>query len=99
MPEYIISEKALEDINNIWIYTAENWSVEQADRYYNLIIDEIEYIVDNLDMARDFGKIRKSYRYSKVKSHLIFFKKDKENEIEVVRILHERMNIENRLAE
>jgi len=99
MPKYIISEKALEDINNIWIYTAENWSIEQADRYYNLIIDEIEYIVDNLDMARDFGKIRKSYRYSKVKSHLIFFKKDKTNEIEVVRILHERMDIENRLAE
>ena len=99
MPEYIISEKALEDINNIWIYTAENWSVEQADRYYNLIIDEIQYIVDNLNMARDFGKIRKSYRYSKVKSHLIFFKKDKTNEIEVVRVLHERMDIEKRLAE
>ena len=99
MPEYIISKKALEDINNIWIYTAENWSVEQADRYYNLIIDEIEYIVNNLDMARDFGKIRKSYRYSKVKSHLIFFKKDNANEIEVVRVLHERMDIENRLAE
>ena len=57
MSEYIISEKALEDINNIWIYTAENWSVEQADRYYNLIIDEIEYIVDNFDMALDFEKI------------------------------------------
>lgn len=99
MSEYIITEKALEDINNIWIYTAENWSVEQADRYYNLIIDEIEYIIDNLDMARDFGKIRKSYRYSKVKSHLIFFKKDSTNEIEVVRVLHERMDIENRLAE
>ena len=99
MPEYIISEKALEDINTIWIYTAENWSVEQADRYYNLIIDEIEYIIDNLDMARDFGNIRKSYKYSKVKSHLIFFKKDKSNEIEVVRVLHERMDIENRLAE
>ena len=57
MAEYIISAKAVEDINNIWIYTAENWSVEQADRYYNLIIDEIEYIVNNVDMARDFGKI------------------------------------------
>ena len=99
MPKYIISEKALEDINNIWIYTAENWSVEQANRYYNLIYDEIEYIVKNFEMARDFGKIRKSYRYSKVKSHLIFFKKDKTNEIEVVRVLHERMDIENRLAE
>ncbi len=99
MSAFIISEKALEDINNIWIYTAENWSVEQADRYYNLIMDEIEYIVRNFDMARDFGKIRKSYRYSKVKSHLIFFKNDKTNEIEVVRVLHERMDIENRLAE
>ena len=99
MSEYIINEKALEDINNIWIYTAENWSVGQADRYYNLIYDEIEYIVGNFEMARDFGKIRKSYKYSKVKSHLIFFKKDKNNEIEVVRVLHERMDIENRLAE
>ena len=99
MSEYIISEKALEDINNIWIYTAENWSIEQADRYYNLILDEIEYIVQNLERARDFGKIRKSYKYSKVKSHLIFFKKDKKNKIEVVRVLHERVDIENRLSE
>lgn len=30
MSTYIISEKALEDINAIWTYTAKNWSVEQA---------------------------------------------------------------------
>ena len=99
MSAYVISEKAVEDINNIWIYTAENWSVAQADRYYNLIYDEIEYIVNNFDMARDFGEIRKSYKCSKVKSHLIFFKKDKMNEIEVSRVLHERMDIESRLKE
>ena len=39
MTEYIISEKALDDLNTIWIYTAENWSIEQANRYYNLIMD------------------------------------------------------------
>jgi toxin ParE1/3/4 len=88
-----------EYINNIWIYTAENWSAEQADRYYNLVFDEIEYIVQNFEMARDFDKIRKSYKYSKVKSHLIFFKKHKTNEVEVVRVLHERMNIVNRLSD
>lgn len=99
MPKYILTKKALEDIDKIWIYTAENWSQEQADRYYNLLLDEIEYIVTNFEMASDFGKIRKSYKYSKVKSHLIFFKKDKNNEIEVVRVLHERMDIENRLTE
>ena len=99
MSQYVISEKAIEDINNIWIYTAENWSVAQADRYYNLIYDEIEFIANNFDMARDFGKIRKSYKCSKVKSHLIFFKIDKMNEIEVVRVLHEKMDIEIRLIE
>ncbi len=99
MSSYIISEKALEDINKIWIYTAENWSIEQANRYYNLIFDEIEYIATNFIMARDFNDVRKSYRFSKVKSHIIFFKKNKLNEIEVIRVLHERMDIENRLFE
>jgi toxin ParE1/3/4 len=45
MPGYIISKEAVKDINDIWMYTAEKWTVEQADRYYNLIFDEIEYIV------------------------------------------------------
>lgn len=99
MPQYIISEKALEDINNIWIYTAEHWSVEQADRYYNLIIDEIEYVAQKFEMARDLGTVRKLYRYSKIKSHLIFFRMDKNKEIEVVRVLHEKMDVENRLSE
>jgi toxin ParE1/3/4 len=99
MSKYIINEKALEDINKIWIYTEENWSEEQADRYYNLIFDEIEYIVTNFEMARDFEKFRKNYKFSKVKSHYIFFKKTNANEIEVIRILHERMDIENQLGE
>ncbi|MBN8566225.1 MAG: type II toxin-antitoxin system RelE/ParE family toxin [Flavobacteriales bacterium] len=99
MSNYIISKKALEDIDAIWVYTAENWSVEQANRYYNLIFDEIEYIAQNFMMAKDFGLIRKAYRYSKVKSHLVFFKKNKLNEIEVIRVLHEKMDIESRLNE
>jgi toxin ParE1/3/4 len=97
MAEYIISEKALDDLNNIWIYTAENWSVKQANRYYNLIMDEIEFVAVNFETTIDFGSIRKNYRYSKVKSHVIFCKRDENSEMEVVRILHERMDIKNRI--
>ncbi len=99
MSKYIISQKALDDINNIWIYTAENWSAEQANRYYNMILDEIEFIAENFETAKDFGHIRKDYCYSKVKSHLVFFRKTKHNEIEVVRVLHEKMDIKNRLID
>ncbi len=99
MAEYIISEKALDDLNSIWIYTAENRSVEQANRYYNLIMDEIEFAVENFETMKDFGKVRKDYRYSKVKSHLVFCKRIENTDMEVVRILHEKMDIKNRISD
>lgn len=96
---YKISVKASEDIENIWLYTFENWSLEQADRYVNLLIDEIEYLANNPNSGKDFKHIRKSYRCSKVKSHLIFYRLSEKKYIEVIRVLHERMDIENRLQE
>jgi toxin ParE1/3/4 len=97
MAEYIISEKALEDLNNIWLYTAENWSVKQANKYYNLILDEIEYVSENFETTQDFGNVRKNYKYSKVKSHMVFYKKAENTKMEIVRILHEKMDIKNRI--
>ena len=97
MKTYFISKEALKDIDAIWLYTLENWSLEQADRYYNLIMDEIEYISCHFEAGYDFGKIRNGYRFSKIKSHLVFYKKAKTGEIEIVRILHEKMDIENML--
>jgi len=97
---YKISVKASEDIENIWLYTFENWSLKQADRYINLIFDEIEYLANNSNSGKNFNHIRKNYRCSKVKSHLIFYRFiDKQNDIEIIRILHQRMDIENRLSE
>ena len=40
---YKISKEASNDLEKIWLYTIETWSAEQADRYLNLIFDEIEY--------------------------------------------------------
>jgi toxin ParE1/3/4 len=94
---YKISEQAIEDIDKIWLYTVEHWSIEQADRYYNLIFEEIEYISNHFESGKDISSVRKGYRYSKVKSHLIFYRKSKNGMIEIVRVLHERMDIENRL--
>lgn len=97
---YKISVKATDDIERIWFYTTKNWSQNQANRYLNLIFNEIKYLAENPETGRDFGNIRKDYRCSKVKSHLIFFRySEQENEIEIIRILHQQMDIENRLDE
>lgn len=97
---YKISAKAAADIEDIWLYTFENWSLEQADRYVNLILDEIEYLAGNPTAGKDFSHVRKSYRRSKVKSHVVFYRYgDSQSDIEVIRVLHERMDMENRLAD
>lgn len=98
--KFKISHLAGHDIKNIWSYTNKNWSRKQADRYYNLILDEIEYIAENLDAGKDFGHVIESYYRTQIKSHFIFYKIDIKNDsIQIIRVLHQRMDIESRLSE
>ena len=93
-----LSKETENDLENIWLYTFENWSTEQADRYLNLIIDEIEYFSLQRESGLNFGNIRKGYFRSKVKSHFIFYRiNSKKEELEIIRILHERMDVESHL--
>ena len=93
---YVISTKAISDLEEVWLYTVDKWSIEQADRYYNLIFDEIAFICKNPKTGKQMEDVRKNYRAAKVKSHLIFYKVENDT-VQIVRILHERMDIENRL--
>jgi len=94
--KYKISQEALFDLNDIWEYTFHKWSKEEADRYFNLIFDEIEYISGNSQLGISYEHIRKNYRASQIKSHLIFYRVEKNN-IEIIRILHQRMDLKKRL--
>ncbi|PPK94925.1 MULTISPECIES: type II toxin-antitoxin system RelE/ParE family toxin [Nonlabens] len=95
--KYRISQQAIEDLNKIWIYTLNKWSKEQADRYYDLIIAEIEFIAENYLAGKSAEQTRKNYRVSKVKSHLLFYRKVDNEMVEIVRILHQRMDIKKHL--
>jgi len=92
----VFHEASIEDLEGIWLYTFQNWSLEQADRYHNLIYKEIEFLAIKPGSGKDCNHIRKGYRSSKIKSHFIFYKYSS-SEIEIIRILHENMDIPNRL--
>ena len=93
---YKISKQAEIDLENIWLYTFEEWSIDQADYYFDLIMDEIEYISKNPKSGKDYNEIRTGYFRSRVKSHFIFYKINlKEENVEIIRILHQQMDIES----
>ena len=92
----VFREAALSDLEEIWLYTLDTWSVEQADRYHDLVIKEIEFLTKKPKSGKNMATLRPGYFSSKVKSHFIFYKYN-ETELEIVRILHESMDIPNHL--
>jgi toxin ParE1/3/4 len=97
--KYRISSKAQADLINIWKFTFDSWSIDQADRCYNLIIDKIQEICEKPDIGRRYDDVRKNYWGVNVKSHIIFYKISEEEIIEVIRILHQRMDLQSRIKE
>lgn len=94
---YNISKQAAIDLENIWLYTLKNWSLEQADYHLGLIFEEIKYISQNPKMGEDYSHLRKGYFRARIKSHYIFYKIDiKNKEVLIVRILHQQMDIKSK---
>lgn len=92
----VLHENAIADLEDIWLYTLETWSLEQADRYYDLLIKEIDFLSKKPKSGKNLSSLRPGYYSSKVKSHFIFYKFSA-TELDVIRILHESMDIPNRL--
>lgn len=60
--KYLISKQAINDLKDIWVYTLHKWSKEQADRYYDLIVGEMEFVADNFLIGKSAEQTRKNYR-------------------------------------
>ncbi len=97
MTKFKFSNEAVKDLEEIWPYTKQTWSIEQADRYYNLIIDEVEFIASNPQTGRSIDYIKEGYKSTKVTSHVIYYKQVEDETILIVRVLHQRMDCENRM--
>ncbi|MBS9774544.1 MAG: type II toxin-antitoxin system RelE/ParE family toxin [Tenacibaculum sp.] len=99
MAKLILRQKAIDDLSNIWEYTAETWSEKQADKYYSMIKVACENIANDVIEGKVYENISSNLLGYKTGKHIIFYQYFSEDEIEVIRILHERMDIESRLKE
>lgn len=95
--KFRISVKAAEDIDKIWLYTNQQWSTNQADEYYRLLYQEIALITRNFYVGKNISEIKAGYRQALVRSHVIIYKRGDDGSVEIVRVLHQRMNISNLL--
>ncbi len=96
MPAFRLSAKSLEDLKSIARFTLKSWGREQRDIYLSKLDESFHRLAEqpHLGSARD--DIRKSYWVYHVGRHLIFYRQ-KSTDIEIIRILHDRMDVETRL--
>ncbi len=96
MTDYVLTPRARADIEDIWDYTAAHWNVRQAETYIRHIQAAIEAVADEPGIARSCAEVRKGYFKFPAESHIVFFRLTQDG-VEVVRILHGRMDFERHL--
>jgi len=99
MAKVILRQKAIDDLNSIWDYTFEKWSEKQADKYYATIKMTCNGIGESPNIGKEYDRVSRNLLGLKSGKHIIFYQVLSNERIEVVRILHERMDLKNRISE
>ena len=99
MAKLRFTNKAVEDLGNIWQYTAQTWSERQADSYYNMLIEACQEVARNpMALGRLYDTIAADLRGFKVGRHILFYRMVSRGEVEIIRILHGYMDLKNHLS-
>ncbi|MDR0907781.1 MAG: type II toxin-antitoxin system RelE/ParE family toxin [Rikenellaceae bacterium] len=99
MAKLRFTNKAVEDLADIWNCTLETWSERQVDLYYGMIMSVCEDIAANPAFGRNYDLIAEDIFGFVVHKHVIFYKITSQDEVLIVRILHGSMDLKNRIRE
>ncbi|MDX2237725.1 MAG: type II toxin-antitoxin system RelE/ParE family toxin [Hyphomonadaceae bacterium] len=97
MSAYRLTRAAAADLEAIWDYTANTWSIAQAETYTRLLKRACEDLVAGRLLGTPIEDVRAGYRKALVGSHVLFVRSADDGVVEIVRILHQRMDIDRAL--
>ena len=97
MAKYYFTNRALEDLTEIWDYTVEEWSENQAEKYYNLIMASCMDLASNPQLGKSYAILSLHVLGYKCGEHIIFYREILKNEIEIERVLHGMMDLKNKI--
>ena len=99
MAKVILRQEAINDLNDIWFYTFDEWSEKQADKYYNLLLDSCQELANSKIVGKHFPEIDKEIFGFRIGQHIIFYRVIQKGTLEIERILHVQMDLKNRITE
>lgn len=97
MARFRFTRKAVGDLTEIWNFTAEKWVESQAEIYYQLLIESCRKIASQSDSGKKFSGIAENLLGFKTGMHIIFYQIIDQDSVLIIRILHDQMDLRNRL--
>lgn len=99
MDSFTLTRKAKADLKSIAIHTEEKWGREQRYIYIKQFDDAFHLLSNKPEIGHPCDYIKKGYRKFPNASHLIFYRSISDTSIEIVRILHKRMDVRSQLGD
>jgi toxin ParE1/3/4 len=93
---FVLTPRAEGDLDEIWDYTADRWGLDQAETYTRQLWTDMRAVAARPAIGRPCPEVRPGYHKYPSGSHVLFYRLIPAG-IDVVRILHERMDHERHL--
>ena len=98
MAKYDLSRRATEDLYDIWSYTVDTWSEDQADKYYTTLIKAFNYISSSpYRVGKSYDEIILGLRGYHIRHHMVFYIIQANGRVLIARVLHERRDYKRHL--
>lgn len=93
----VISKAASADLRNIYAYTFTNWGERQADSYLDNLKLAMDGIIAETAIASPLWSRHTNMHKVKQGRHLIVFRRQTDDELLILRVLHESMDIDSQM--
>lgn len=95
MLDLLLRPQAENDLEEIFEYTYHTWGIVQAQKYQDELFESMKSILSNPKIGTIYFHKEGNYRKISINRHLIFYRTTEKHCI-VVRVLHEKMNLESK---
>lgn len=89
---YSFRQQAEADLESIWLYSYQEWGVEQADQYLRSLLSRFSWLSENPQLGKQRTDIKPGYYCFPEGMHLIFYRITR-NGIDIIGVPHQNMDI------
>lgn len=91
---YQIRQSVYDELEQIWLYSLENWGIEQADQYTRELMSRFQWLADNPKAGRARDDIKPGYYCFPQGAHLVFYRM-LDDTVDILGVPHQSMDIDH----